>query len=58
LKDVNEKIDQYQRSNKEIEIANINKQLFLNAGDIIGGEEKLAGMKPQLESLRRTVEDG
>lgn len=58
LKDVSEKIDQYQRSNKEMEIANVDKKLRLNAGDIISGEEKLVEMKPQLESLRRAAEDG
>ena len=58
LKDVSEKIDQYQRSNKEMEIANVDKKLRVNAGDIINGEEKLVEMKPQLESLRRAVEDG
>ena len=58
LKDVSEKIDQYQRSNKEMEIANDDKKLRLNAGDIISGEEKLVEMKPQLESLRRAAEDG
>lgn len=58
LKDVSEKIDQYQRSNKEMEIANVDKKLRLNAGDIISGEEKLVEMKPQLEILRRAAEDG
>lgn len=58
LKDVSEKIDQYQRSNKEMDIANVDKKLRLNAGDIIGGEKKLVEMKPQLESLRRAAEDG
>lgn len=58
LKDVSEKIDQYQRSNKEMEIANVDKKLRVNAGDIINGEEKLVEMKPQLESLRRAAEDG
>ena len=58
LKDVSEKIDQYQRSKKEMEIANVDKKLRVNAGDIINGEEKLVEMKPQLESLRRAAEDG
>ena len=58
LKDVSEKIDQYQRSNKEMEIANVDKKLRVNAGDIVNGEEKLVEMKPQLESLRRAAEDG
>ena len=58
LKDVNDKIDQYLRSNKEMEIGNVDKQLRLNASDISGGEDKLADMKPQIESLRRAAEDG
>jgi hypothetical protein len=58
LKDVNNKVDQYLHSNNEMEISDVNNQLYCNAVDIIGGQKKLAEMKPQLESLRRAAEDG
>jgi hypothetical protein len=58
LKDVNDKVDQYLHSNNEMETGDVDNQLYLNFADIIGGEKKLAEMKPQLESLRRAAEDG
>ncbi len=58
MKDVNDKVDQYLHSNNEVEIGDVDNQLYCNFVDIDGGEKKLAEMKPQLESLRRAAEDG
>eukprot|EP00581_Thalassiosira_minuscula_P014753 CAMPEP_0183721268 /NCGR_PEP_ID=MMETSP0737-20130205/13594_1 /TAXON_ID=385413 /ORGANISM="Thalassiosira miniscula, Strain CCMP1093" /LENGTH=1404 /DNA_ID=CAMNT_0025951247 /DNA_START=143 /DNA_END=4357 /DNA_ORIENTATION=+ len=58
LKEVNEKIDQYVRSSKEDEINEVDQRLLHNAQDIRSGEEKLAEMKPELENLKKQVEDG
>ena len=56
--DVNEKIDFYIRSNKDNDINVVEQKLLRNAEDIRDGEGKLVEMKPQLESLKKQVEDG
>jgi len=58
LKDVNDKIDLYVRSNKEHEVEEVDQKLLRNAEDVRGGEEKLNEMKPELENLKKQVEDG
>ena len=58
LNDVNEKIQQYVRSNKDREFEEIQEKLRGNKANIQEGEEKLAKMKPQLESLKKQVDDG
>ncbi|KAL7541621.1 hypothetical protein ACHAXR_011068 [Thalassiosira sp. AJA248-18] len=58
LKDVNYKIDQYVRSNKEGEINEVDQKLLHNAEDIRDGEGRLTEMKPELENLKKQVEDG
>eukprot|EP00571_Detonula_confervacea_P010665 CAMPEP_0172307014 /NCGR_PEP_ID=MMETSP1058-20130122/7955_1 /TAXON_ID=83371 /ORGANISM="Detonula confervacea, Strain CCMP 353" /LENGTH=1404 /DNA_ID=CAMNT_0013019073 /DNA_START=130 /DNA_END=4344 /DNA_ORIENTATION=- len=58
LKEVNEKIDQYIRSKKDNEIDEVDQKLLHNAEDIRGGEEKITEMKPELENLKKQVEDG
>lgn len=55
--DVNEKIDFYIRSNKDNDINVVEQKLLHNAEDIRDGEGKLVEMKPQLESLKKQVED-
>ena len=58
LNDVNEKIQQYVRSNKDREFEEIQEKLRFNKANIQEGEENLAKMKPQLESLKKQVDDG
>lgn len=58
LNDVNEKIQQYVRSNKDREFEEIQEKLRFNKANIQEGEENLAAMKPQLESLKKQVDDG
>jgi len=58
LNDVNEKIQQYVRSNKDREFEEIQEKLRGNKANIQEGEENLANMKPQLESLKKQVDDG
>mmetsp|Transcript_32482 Transcript_32482/g.56581 ORF Transcript_32482/g.56581 Transcript_32482/m.56581 type:complete len:1402 (+) Transcript_32482:134-4339(+) len=58
LKEVNDKIDQYVRSNKDNEIHEVDQKLLRNAEDISSGEGKLTEMKPELENLKKQVEDG
>jgi len=55
---VNEKIQQYVRSNKDREFEEIQEKLRGNKANIQEGEENLANMKPQLESLKKQVDDG
>ena len=56
--EVNDKIDQYVRSNKDNEIHEVDQKLLRNAEDISSGEGKLTEMKPELENLKKQVEDG
>ena len=58
LNDVNEKIQQYVRSNKDREFEDVQEKLRLVKKDIKEGEENLTNMKPQLESLKKQVDDG
>ena len=58
LNDVNEMIQQYVRSNKDREFEEIQEKLRGNIANIQEGEENLANMKPQLESLKKQVDDG
>jgi hypothetical protein len=58
LPDVNEKIRQYERSNKEGEIEEVDQALRQNARDIRGREERLIQMKPEIDNLKKQVEDG
>ncbi len=58
LPDVNEKIRQYERSNKEGEIEEVDQALRQNARDIRGREERLVAMKPEIDNLKKQVEDG
>merc|ERR1712194_167418 len=58
LKEVNEKIDHYVRSNKENAVKEVELKLLNNKKDIRSGEENILGMKPEIDSLKRTVEDG
>ena len=58
LNDVNEMIQQYVRSNKDREFEEIQEKLRGNKANIQEGEENLANMKPQLESLKKQVDDG
>jgi len=55
---VNEKIRQYERSNKEGEIEEVDQALRQNARDIRGREERLIQMKPEIDNLKKQVEDG
>lgn len=41
-----------------MELSDVVKRLRHNANDICGGEEKLAEMKPELENVKKQVEDG
>lgn len=41
-----------------MELSDVVKRLRHNANDIRGGEEKLAEMKPELENVKKQVEDG
>lgn len=58
LKEINEKIDQYTRSNKDNEIKQVDQKLLDNAQEICSGEENITAMKPELENLKKQVEDG
>lgn len=58
LNDVNEKIQQYVRSNKDREFEDVQEKLRLVKKDIKEGEENLTNMKPQMESLKKQVDDG
>lgn len=58
LNEVSEKVDQYLRSNKDNDFREVEKKLLHNKEDIRSGEGKLAEMKPELESLKKQVEDG
>ena len=41
-----------------MEIGDVDKRLRHNAHDIASGEERLAEMKPELDNLKKLVEDG
>ena len=56
--DVNEKIRLFERSNKEGEIEEVDKALRQNSRDIRGREERLTEMKPEIDNLKKQVEDG
>ena len=56
--DVNAKIRLFERSNKEGEIEEVDQALRQNARDIRGREERLVLMKPEIENLKKEVEDG
>lgn len=56
--DVNEKIRLFERSNKEGEIEEVDQALRQNARAIRGSEERLVEMKPEIDNLKKEVEDG
>ena len=56
--DVNDKIELYVRSNKDREVEEVDQRLLNAKEDIGDGERKLTDMKPQLESLKKQVDDG
>ncbi len=58
LLDINAKIRYFEGSNKEGEIKNVDQALRQNALDIRGREERLVEMKPEIENLKKEVEDG
>ena len=58
LLDVKEKIRLFERSNKEGEIEEVDKALRQNSRDIRGREEKLTELKPEIDNLKKQVEDG
>ena len=58
LTQVIEKIDAYVRSNKDIEIQEVEKKLSENADGIRDEEEKLNARKPEIEQLKKQVVDG
>lgn len=57
LKGVNDKIEEYVRSNKENEINEVDRKLLHNAEDIRSGEQHMSGLKPELENLKKQVDD-
>ncbi len=58
LLDVSAKIHEFERSNKEGDMEEVDQALRQNARDIRGREERLVEMKPEIEHLKKEVEDG
>jgi len=58
LREVNDKVDEYVRSDKESQIREVERKLDENKQNIRAGEADLDKMKPQLETLKKQVEDG
>lgn len=58
LKDVSNKIEQYERSDKVNEIGGMDQKLRENAENIQSAQGRLAELKPVLENLKKQVEDG
>ena len=54
---VNEKIIQYQRVNKEGELEKADQALRQNSREIRGREEIINQMKPEIDNLKKQVED-
>mmetsp|Transcript_20519 Transcript_20519/g.49341 ORF Transcript_20519/g.49341 Transcript_20519/m.49341 type:complete len:1398 (+) Transcript_20519:99-4292(+) len=57
LKEVNEKIEQYIRLKKSDAINEVDQKLLHSAEDIRSGEEQMTQIKPELENLKKEVED-
>ena len=51
-------MDEYVRSDKESQIREVERKLDENKQNIRAGEADLDKMKPQLETLKKQVEDG
>ena len=55
--EINDKIDEYTRSNKDNEIKAVDQKLLENAENTRGAEEEIAKIKPDIEHLKKQVED-
>lgn len=58
LAEVNARIDEYRRSNKDQEFDEVEQRLLHNATEIKGLEDELSKLKPEMDTLKKQVEDG